>query len=44
MNKEYITPEVSTVDMLESASPLCASADLLPSMQESGDMGNLGWS
>ena len=44
MDKEYITPIVSIVDMLESTCPLCASADSLPSMEESGDMGNLGWS
>lgn len=44
MNKDYITPEVAIVDMLESACPLCASVVSLPSLEESEDMENLGWS
>lgn len=43
MNKEYIAPEVSIVDMLESACPLCTSVVSLQPLEESEDMGNLGW-
>lgn len=44
MKKEYNSPVTAVVDMFETTYPLCASADSLPSMEESGDMGNLGWS
>ncbi len=43
MNKVYITPELAIVDMLESTCLLCASVVSLPSLEESGDMENLGW-
>ena len=43
MDKKYVTPTVSIVDMLESACPLCASVVCLQPLEESEDMGNLGW-
>jgi hypothetical protein len=43
MNKEYITPELAIVDMLETTCPLCASVVSLPTLEESEDMENLGW-
>ena len=43
MTTEYKTPEIIVVDMLEISCPLCASTGSLPDMEESDDMGNLGW-
>jgi hypothetical protein len=43
MKKEYKTPEVVIVDMLENTCPLCASTGELPPMEESDDLGGLGW-
>ena len=44
MNIEYKSPVIVIVDMFEIACPLCASVDSLPPMEESDDLGNLGWS
>ena len=43
MEIEYKTPEIIIVDMFERSCPLCASTGCLPDMEESDDMGNLGW-
>ncbi len=44
MKIEYISPEIALVDMFETACPLCASVDSLPPLEESDDLGGLGWS
>jgi hypothetical protein len=42
MNKEYISPETVLIAVFDSMHPLCASTDVLPPMEESDDLGNLG--
>lgn len=39
----YESPEVVVVTMFEFHCPLCASTGELPPMEESGDLGDLGW-
>ena len=36
-------PEIISVELCESESPLCMSTEGLPPMVESDEMGNLGW-
>ena len=43
MKIEHKSPEITIVDMLENIYPLCVSVEGLPPMEESDDLGNLGW-
>ena len=40
---QYESPEAVIVAMFDLACPLCASTGELPPMEESDDLGNLGW-
>jgi hypothetical protein len=40
---QYESPETVIVAIFDLGCPLCASTGELPPMEESDDLGNLGW-